>query len=203
MSNFSDIRSVGITSTSNSTTTPLSGDATYTGTGEQNDLAQVGVMVKTDAAGTLYFDFSSDGTNWDSTFPTAGFAVAASIPEFHTAVKLGRYFRVRLVNGSAAQTYMRLTTYFGNTFVPSVAPVNQSYGLDSDAIIAKTVPHWLQVNRGLVGGITFINKFGKNGGASVNDTIEIGGNALAFPATAAVVNVVSTSTDDDGDPQGS
>jgi hypothetical protein len=198
-----DIALNGAESTSNSSTTPLSTGATFTGDSEYNNFPQVGVMVKTDQPGTLFFDFSGDGTNWDSTFPTAGFNVEANIPEFHTAVKLGRYFRVRFINGTTdAQTFLRLYTYFGLNFIPSVSPVNQAYGLDADSTIVKIVPHWLQVNRELVTGITFINQHGKNAAASAGDTIEIGQNAITFPATAEIVNVVSTSTDDDGSPEG-
>lgn len=129
----------GETSTNNSTTTPLASGATFTGTGEQNDYANVGVMVKTDNTGTLYFDFSNDGSNWDSTFPVNGFDVVADVSEFHTAVKLGRYFRVRLVNDTGAQSYLRLTTYYGQNFLPSAAPLNQSINDDSDAIISRSV----------------------------------------------------------------
>lgn len=136
-----DIKVTGITSTGNTTTTPLGSAATFTGTGEQNDYPQVGVMVKADNTGTLFFDFSNDGTNWDSTFPVSGFEVASGVSEFHTAVKLGRYFRVRFVNDTGAQSYMRLTTYYGSDFLPSSAPLNQTASLDQDAIFTRsTIP---------------------------------------------------------------
>ena len=80
-------------STVNTTTTPLGAGATFTGTAEQNNSPNVGVSCFSDTDGTLYFDFSVDGTNW-RTFPPTGFAVIANIHEFHTAVKLGRYFRI-------------------------------------------------------------------------------------------------------------
>lgn len=124
-------------STSNTSTDALDADATYTGTFERNDQPQVMASCQTDAAGTLYFDFSVDGTNF-STFPVAGFAVAAGIHEFHIAVKGPRWFRARLVNGSATQTYLRLYTYFG-TFGLGNAPLNQSLGADSDAITTRSV----------------------------------------------------------------
>lgn len=69
----------------NNSTTPLSGGATFTGTGEINDYEHVGVSCFSDTAGTLYFDFSPDGTNW-STFPTAGFTVAAKGKVFNRSV---------------------------------------------------------------------------------------------------------------------
>jgi len=191
-----------IVSSGNSTTTALGSSETFTGEGEQNGFSQVGVMLKTDNGGMLYFDFSNDGTNWDSTFPVAGFQVVANIAEFHTAVKLGRYFRVRLVNDTGAQSYLRLSTYYGLNFIPSVAPLNQPYNLDADATIVKSPPFWLDTNRGLTNGITFINKFGKNDDASAGDTIEIAHGTYNYPATAETVDVYSSSTDDDGDPEG-
>jgi len=153
------ISAKGVTSTSNSTTTPLGSGATFTGVGEQNNYSQVGVMCKTDNTGTLYFDFSNDGTNWDSTFPSSGFEVADGISEFHTAVKLGRYFRVRLVNDSGAQTYLRLTTYYGDNFVPSVTPLNQTVGIDSDATLTRSTVPQDEIRIGRRAGVTGWTKF--------------------------------------------
>lgn len=127
----------GIVSALNSSTTPLGSGATFTGTAEQNAQPDVMVSCLTDNGGTLYFDFSVDGTNWN-TFPTAGFSIASGIHEFHTAVKGPRYFRVRLVNGSGAQSYLRLYTYFGQ-FRHGNAPLNQSIGADSDAVVTRSV----------------------------------------------------------------
>lgn len=123
----------------NSTTTPLSSWATYTWSWELNSQPMVWVMCKTDNNWTLYFDFSNDGTNWDSTFPVNWFNVVANIPEFHTAVKLWRYFRVRLVNDTWAQTFLRLKTYYWSWFLPSNAPLNQSIWSDSDATLTRSV----------------------------------------------------------------
>jgi len=144
----------------NSTVTPLSGAATFTGAGEQNDWPDVGVSCYADVAGTLYFDFSVNGTDW-RTFPTNGFAVAAGIHEFHTAVKLGRYFRARFINGASAQSTFQLFTYYGKFRQPS-APLNQALSLDSDAIITRTTFPWLDVSRGLLTGLTDTKKFGRN-----------------------------------------
>lgn len=150
----------GIQSTNNTTTTPLSSGATYTGTGDQNEMPDVMVSCTTDNTGTLYFDFSVDGTNW-STFPTSGFKVASGIHEFHTAVKGPRHFRVRLVNDSGAQTYLRLYTYYGQFKQPN-APLNQALGLDADAILVRPTYPWLDIERGLVSGMRVVNKFGRN-----------------------------------------
>ena len=158
----------GFESTDNTTTVALAGGATFTGTAEKNSASDVMVSCKADAAGTLYFDFSVDGTNWE-TFPTGGFEITAGIHEFHTAVKGPRHFRVRLVNGAAAQTSLRLTTYFGVFRQPS-APLNQASGLDSDAILVRPTLPWLDIGRGLQSGIRGISKFGRN--SSVGTSFE-------------------------------
>jgi len=159
---------------SNTTTTPLTGSATFTGTSEQNNHADVMVSCITDAAGTLYFDFSVDGTNWGS-FPSNGFTVSAGIHEFHTASKGPRYFRLRLVNGSDAQTYLRLYTYFG-TFRQPNSPLNQTLGADADAALVRTIDPMIDLALGRLGGAEQRNKFGYSTGLGT-------GVVLGTPAT--------------------
>jgi len=147
-----------LSSSANSTTTPLTGGATFTGVGELNFLSDVMVSCQTDNSGTLYFDFSVDGTNW-TTFPVNGFTVASGIHEFHTAVKGPRYFRVRLVNDSGAQSYLRLYTYFG-TFRQGNSPLNQTVNLDTDAAHVRPSDFQDEVRIGRRSGVTGWTKFG-------------------------------------------
>lgn len=110
---------------------------TWTGTYEQNNYQYVIVSLQTDdAGGTLYFDFSPDGTN-TNTFPVAGFEVASTTHEIHTAVKSSRYFRARYV-GSGTRTYFRLYTYYTNSNLQLNSPLNQSMTSDSDGLIVKS-----------------------------------------------------------------
>ena len=125
----------GEESVGNTSTTALGSGATYTGTGELNGYPDVMVSCQTDNDGTLYFDFSVDGTNW-TTFPVNGFAVASGIHEFHTAVKGPRYFRVRLVNDSGAQSYLRLYTYYG-TFRQSDAPTEPFLAFSTTSLLGN------------------------------------------------------------------
>lgn len=149
-----------VQSAGNTSTTPLSGSATFTGAGEYVTQSDVMCVCKTDAAGTLYFDFSPDGTNWDSTFPVNGFAVAAGINEFHTAVKGPRYFRVRLVNGSAAQSYLRLYVYYGD-FRQGNLPIGAGISADADATVVRSISADLDLALGRVGGQREDRKFGE------------------------------------------
>ena len=193
------LRDTGVTSTGNSSTTPLSSGATFTGVGEQNDLPHVGVQLKTDVDGTLFFDFSNDGTNWDSTFPVSGFEISANIPEFHTAVKLGRYFRVRLVNHATDQTFLRLTTYYGNNFVPSSAPLNQSIGRDTDAMAVRPSSFSDEVAIGRRGGVSNFNKFGYREGltsAGGEQTIWATTTNFVVMTTASTFTITYTNTSD-------
>jgi len=131
-------KQISTNSTLNTSTTPLGASATFTGTGELDDYSDVMVSCQTDQTGTLYFDFSVDGTNW-GTFPVNGFAVAAGIHEFHTAVKGPRYFRVRMVNDGTPQTYLRLSTYYGIFAGKPNAPLSQGINSDNDATVVKAV----------------------------------------------------------------
>lgn len=180
----------------NTTTTPLTGSGTFTGTWEQNKYPQVMVSMITDVAGTLYFDFSNDGTNLDSTFPTQGFVVSGGIHEFHTAVKGNRYFRVRYVNGSSVQSYLRLYTYYGSDFVPSVAPLNQTASLDQDAIFTRgTIPQD-EITLGRRSGVTSWGKFGYDADVDTTEVVASFGGLYAPLSISQNFTVSYTNTTD-------
>ncbi len=106
----------GTVSTANSTTTPLAGGATFTGTAEDvSNYAAVVVTVLSDqasAANQWKLEFSPDGTNWDVIeaydYPAALLGVGTATP---TAPK-GKFFRVVYVNGATPQTTFRLQTVY-------------------------------------------------------------------------------------------
>jgi len=160
-------------STDNTTTTPLGSGLTYTGTGEVAPTDGVTVSCQTDNTGTLYFDFSVDGTNWGA-FPTNGFDVASGIHEYHTAKVNGRYFRVRLVNDSGAQTYLRLYTYFGPHTAPN-APLNQTLGGDADAILVRPTSPMIDQALGRLGGRQTVRKFGYHN--NLGTAVQLGNSA--------------------------
>lgn len=146
------------TSSVNTSTTPLGSGATYTGTFEYNNSPQAMVSLQTDNTGTLYFDFSVDGTNF-TTFPVNGFKIASGVHEFHTAVKGPRWFRVRLVNDTGAQTYLRLYTFYGDFGQPN-SPLNQTIGLDSDGVSTRPTNFQDEVRIGRRPGVAGWTKFG-------------------------------------------
>lgn len=145
----------------NSTSTVLTASQTFTGTWEEVPRSMVVVQSYSDQAGTLYFDFSVDGVNADSTFPVGGFATTASVPMVQPAAVGGRYFRVRYVNGSVDQTEFRLGTYY-NDISNFHSPLNQPYNLQSSAILTRSSFPWLDVARSLNTSLDTVKKFGRN-----------------------------------------
>jgi hypothetical protein len=162
----------GEQSSGNTTTTPLGGSATFTGTGEQSDHPDVLMSVKADQTGTLFMDFSVDAATL-KTFPPAGFAIEASIHEFHVAVKGPRWFRTRLVNDGTPQGLLRLYTYYG-TFNKPNAPVGVAINDDSDGIVTHAVL------TGKTGGGSYVNIGSSTGGSLKIDVEENVGNAVAL-----------------------
>jgi len=181
----------GFQSSNNTSTASLTAGSTYTGTGELTRLSDVGVSCKTDQDGTLFFDFSNDGTNWD-TFPPAGFKVVANIHEFHTAVKLARYFRVRFTNTSASdQTFFRLYTYYGNFRQPN-APANFAISRDSDSTLVRTADSFLDISLGLISEYTNKRKFGANQAVgTTEEDIWQGGGSYNWLTSAATLRIAA------------
>ena len=189
---------LGVESVGNTTLISLGSGATFTGVGEFNGFPDVMVMCKTDNTGTIYFDFSPDGTNWDSTFPPLGFSVANGISEFHVAVKGPRYFRVRLVNDTGAQSYLRLYTYYGE-FNQGNLPLNANIGQDADSIVVRPTNYHYEAALGRYNGVEIWNKFGYNNDVDVaaSETICSFGGTFAPLAAADTLDFVSTDINDD------
>lgn len=121
-----------IESTLNTTTSTLAGGATYTGTGELNDYPDVMVSVFADVPGTLYFEYSENGTDWyqeaeDESVP--GIPIKASETKFRIKNKGNRWFRAKYTNGASAQSTFRLYTRYGD-FGNSGATVNKQGRMD-------------------------------------------------------------------------
>lgn len=141
----------------------------YIGTSDQSAQPDVGVSLKSDVSGTLYFDFSNDDTNWDS-FPVTGFAIVADVHEFHTAVKLPRYFRTRFESSSNnASTSFRVYTYFG-VFRQGNLPLNQNISDDSDSSIVRAIRTGANPNG------TYVNE--KADGFVFSNTTVLGGDEV-------------------------
>ena len=128
----------------NSSSTVLAAGATFTGTAELVVMfPSVIASLKTDQDGTLYLEFSPDGTNWDSSL---SYSVAASTNEVHRLTITRKYFRARFTNTSASpQTYFRLQVLFGD-HTSLVSPMSAGIQADADATVSRSVLYGLHDN---------------------------------------------------------
>lgn len=148
-----------ILSTLNSDTTPLGTNGVYVGTAELNNYQDVMITLKTDTNGTLYTEFSPDGTNWDSSLSFVYDTTRINPP--HVLVKGYRYFRVRYVNDDVAQGIFRLQTYYG-LFNKLTSPINGTVSENYDAQLVRPTEYKHEVAMGKRQGRTLWNNFGYN-----------------------------------------
>ena len=181
----------------NSTTSPLNSGATFTGTGQDVlGCPSVVIAVKTDQAATMYVEFSTDNTNWDSSLT---YYVNASENDVHRVTVTRRYFRVRITNTSASnQTYIRLQCMGGeqNSLTSALNSLIQS---DADATLVRPLDFNLMVAEGLYQNRTNTIKDGINTDidtASVPEDLSNEGGAYAgFAASAAASEIVVAGAD--------
>ena len=96
--------------TANSSTTVLAAGATFTGRAEDVSIyAAVNAFVFTDQTGTLFIEFSIDGTNWDK---SNSYAVSASTANNQSVAPSAQFVRIRYVNDGTPQTSFRLQTFY-------------------------------------------------------------------------------------------
>ena len=185
----------------NTTTTALSGAATYTGGWtDVGAYTYVTVAAKADVAGTLYMEFTNDATqaNADSTLT---YDVAANINEVHTLKRTRRYYRTRYLNGSSAQSSFEISTFLDQSSGLLVAPANLTLGQDADAIAVRAIEGEQDIAEGKRAGYSIVNKFGSNDAVTtVEDVWSGGGVYTGFPTgSAELVTVSSSVSGDDSD----
>lgn len=134
---FKNIKSGPYVSEWNSSTSTLTNGSTFTGEAEDvSNWASVVAAVKTDQSGTLYMEFSPDGTNWDSSL---SFTVSAATNEVHRLSITRKFYRVRFTNGSGSnQTYFRLQSIYGDQ--PALtSTLNSTVSSDNDSLVTRSV----------------------------------------------------------------
>ena len=188
MTELRRIQIQGSVDSNNSTSTPLSGDAVFTGT--STDILDCGIIfvnVFTDVASAtdgLSIQQSSDGTNWDH---SDDYTIAAGANKNFSINPHSRYFRVVYTNGSGAQSTFRLQTICkSQNAKPSSHRVKDEIIGDDDITLVKAAitgengsgdwhnvktttdgnltisdnSNGLAIAEGNVTGKTFIHKFG-------------------------------------------
>ena len=203
MSNLNSIKGSTSVLDNNSSVVALNNGQVFTG--DWQDVGQNGsviVAVKTDQDGTFSVQFSPDGINVDSTLTRYYRINEIEAPHRFTITR--RYARVVFTNDSGAnQTYFRLQTMIGD-YPDLNAPADSTMAQDFDSTSVRPSEFKYEVAEGLRQGYETWNKWGYNAdvdGATVETVWSVGG--LFTPIVSAeTLNVVSTSTDDDGSPAG-
>lgn len=193
----------GTVSEKNSSSTALGSSETFTGAWEDVSMFHtVSFACRANATGTLYVDFTSD-INSGTTDSTLTYKIAANINEVHRLTITRRFFRIRLVNDSTAQTYLSLSTCLGNHPQLS-APLNLNVGLDADATVVRPSIPEDEIVIGKRSGVRPFTKFGyvealtAAGGEQV---IWSAGATTAFTpmTTASTFTIAYNSTTDGSD----
>lgn len=186
-----------IVDTDNSSSTPLNAGVTFTGVAKDvilyNSLI---VSCKTDQNGTLYVDFSTDGTNWDSTIT---FDSQANLNEVHGVTVSKKYARIRFTNTSASnQTFFRLQTLLGSQS-QLTRPLNSLIHMDADSIVTTPLDLNLAIAEGLYQNRNVTIKDGITAQFNTNqvpqDFWTTLGAYTGFPATTAAAELVVAGAD--------
>jgi len=192
----------GTPSTSNASTTLLTNGNAYTGTWEDvSAYDSLTIAVATDQDGTYSVQFSPDGSNVDSTLTRYYRTAFINPPHRFTITR--RYARVVFTNDSGAdQTYFRLQLLLGAK-QPLNVPIDGTISRDYDATVVRPTAFFDEVALGLRQGHTAFLKFGFNEDVDTGtEVVAAFGGTFTPLASAETMDVVSSSTDDDGDPAG-
>ena len=156
----------GLVSTTNSSSTPLSGAAVFTGTAEDvSDYSTTTVFVDSDVSGSLSMEFSVDGTNWDRTKIVPVDVEDIGTGSVHTLEVVSQYFRVVYTNGASAQAHFRLQTLYNkyrSGFLTSSPDEVISKVNDAQIVRVSNAPLF-DIARNLYADKNSVHQFGFNG----------------------------------------
>lgn len=202
MPNINNVTTVHISST-NSTTTALGASEVFTGDWEDvQQFSDVIIAVATDVAGSYALQFSNDAENIDSTLTRYYRPAQINAPHRFTITR--RWMRVIFTNNGDPQSYLRIQTSYGHERQPLNVPLDGTISQDYDATVVRPTDYHYEVAEGLRQGHRTFNKFGYNADVDLAapETIWPVGGLYTPPTSASTLTIVSSSTDDDGDPAG-
>lgn len=158
-------RQSGFASTMNSTAVPLDAGVTWEGEGESCEgYSSISVLVMTDVDSAdmgFKVQFSTDRVNWDREKATD---LEAGVSQARNVAVISRWFRVVLVNGSAAQTYLRLQTLLSIHRPRDLTSGTQQvlHDYDDTTLVRLVSDPELDANAGLVDYQAMVQVFGTN-----------------------------------------
>lgn len=193
----------GKVDTNNSSSALLNAGAIFTGTATDVSVySDMVVSVSTDQDGTYTIQFSTDGTNWDSTLTRYYRTNQINVP--HRFAITRKYMRVTFTNTSASnQTYLRLQTLLGSTGDLNI-PIDATMSQDYDSISVRPTKYEYETALGRRQGSTTWSKFGYNVDvdSAATEVIAAFGGTFTPLLTASTLTIVSSSASDDGLPAG-
>ena len=147
MSLIREIKIQGQVDNNNSTSTPLTSGAIFTGTAtEILNFGIIFVSVYSDVSSKingLEIEQSSDGINWDH---DDMYSYPAGVGKNYSINPFARYVRVVYTNGDTDQTEFRLQTILKGNSKPSSHRIQDTITTDDDAELVKSVITGLQPN---------------------------------------------------------
>ncbi len=184
----------GYISVNNTTTTPLVGDAVFTGTKDEvYGFSSVSVFIYTDvasAANGLSLELSADGINWDRKKTVT---VTASVSQVHTLSVVTRYFRVVYTNGPDDQTTVRIQSiYHSGRGIGVSSGTQQTLQPWDDVLLVRPVSDaTFDRNTGQVSYESSVQKFGRNAdvGTGAFEDVWTAGGAYNWLQSASAVRV--------------
>lgn len=181
----------------NITSTPLNAGQTFTGGVEDvSGFDSIVIACKTDKDGAMYVDFSTDGTNFDSTLT---YTVTANTNEVHRIVCTRPFARVRFTNSSSSnQTYLRLSAMKGS-YGALTSTLNTTIQSDADTTVVRPLDFNLLVAEGLYQNRANFIKDGFTptiaSGAVTQDFWNTSGAYTGFPSVVEEGQVIVSGAD--------
>lgn len=193
-------------SSENSTNTALGASETYTGEWVDlgDDFGAISINAASDQAGTLYADFSMDGTTTLENYRIVQLSSGTDGTwGIHDLIRVAQYFRVRVVNGATPQTTMSVETWLSSTPLISIATSRAAQTINdySDVLNVRILTDpLLDEARGKQSDRSVIQKFGRNpdvGAGTVEDIWYGGGAYSGFLTAAAAVRIKAAGNTND------
>lgn len=179
---------MGFVSKNNSSIVPLGAGETFIG--EWDDIvnqASIQLIINTDVAGDLSFEFSTDRENIDLSVPVS--VVGQNPSGKFSVVPTAKFARIRLVNGASPQGHLRLQTIYDDESKVSIVV--------SESIPASAVqtPSLTRVtdSGSVAEGATSVNVFNAGGADATvaGDTIKQGESVPFVAADGKVLGAIS------------
>jgi hypothetical protein len=158
----------------NSSSSPLGANEEFQGSYEFLNADKHGVQVacSTDAEGVLVIEFSQNKTD---IIYTHNFPIDVDVSFSRAVSKKANYYRVRLVNGPAAQTTLLLASIIQTTYQPDVLDIELDAATSSVTVFGTDDTGTLRAVKTTADGSLVISGGGGGGGdaSSANQTLQL------------------------------